>query len=376
MKTHLLTTPSWKALTLAALAVCAHLTMTHDIAAQTILSRMPDETAPHEGTWLQWPHQYTYGTRYRNSLDATWVAMTRSLVAGEKVHIIAYNSTERTRITGLLNTAKVPLTNVTFDVRATDDCWVRDNGPVFVVTPSGQRKVLDWGFNGWGKDAPYTKDNVIPAVVASKLGLPRVDLNGYVIEGGAVEHDGNGTMLATRSSVLDRTRNPSLSQAAVESALRANMGFTKFIWLTGAYGGKDDITDMHIDGFAKFGPNRTLITMGSADLAYWGVPAADIIALNNASDTVGVRYTQVVLPLTARDVVTTSGQSLGFKGSYVNFYVANTVVLVPIYLDPNDAVALGIVQRLYPGRTAVGIDCRNLFAQGGMVHCVTQQQPK
>ena len=361
---------------LAAIAVFAPLATPSKSAAQSIVTTMPDESAAHEGTWLQWPHAYTYGTSYRNSLDATWVAMTRALVPGEKVHIIAYNSTESTRIKALLTTAKVPLTSVTFLLRATDDVWVRDNGPVFVFDASGQKKILDWGFNGWGLDTPYTKDNTVPVAVATALNMPRIDLNSTVLEGGAIEHDGHGTMLATRSSTLLNKRNPGLTQAALEARLKANLGFTKFIWLTGAFGGQDDITDMHIDGFAKFGPNRTLITMSASDLDYWGVPSADITQLYQATDANGALYTRVLLPLTARDVVQTNGRSLGYKGSYANFYVANTAVLVPIYNDANDAVALSIVQQLYPGRSAVGIDCRNLFANGGMVHCVTQQQPK
>jgi agmatine deiminase len=344
--------------------------------AQTILGHLPSMESPHGGTWLQWPHQYTYGATYRNRLDATWVAMVRALVAGEKVHIIAYDATEQARITGLLNTAAVPLTNVNFLLRQTDDCWVRDNGPIFIFDTNTDLKITDWGFNGWGLDTPYAKDNTVPLGVATNLGLPRVDLNTVVIEGGAIEADGHGVMMATRSSIFDTNRNPGLTQARMQSILTTNFGVTKFIWLDGAPGGTADITDMHIDGFAEFAPNRTVVTMSNADLAYWGLPPADIATLNAATDINGVAYNFVRLPLTANNVVTTYGNNLGYKGSYVNFYVGNTVVLVPTYSDPNDATALNLVQTLYPGRTVVGIDVRNLFANGGMIHCVTQQQPE
>ena len=355
-------------LSLAAVALTA-------CTAQTIQTRMPDEADRHEGTWLTWPHQYTYGTAYRNSLDATWVAMTQALVAGERVHIIAYNSTEQTRITSLLTAAAVPLANVNFLVRQTDDVWVRDNGPVFVFDNSNQLKLTDWGFDGWGDDTAFAKDNTVPSAVAAALSLPLVNLNATVLEGGAIEHDGHGVMMAARSSILDTARNPGLTQAQLESTLRTNLGFTKFIWLDGAFGGTDDITDMHIDGFMRFAPNRTLVTMSSADLTYWGLSAADIATLNAATDSNGAAYTFVRLPLTANDVKVTSGRSLGYKGSYANYYVANNVVLVPAYNDPNDAPARAIIAPLYPGRTVVGIDVRNLFENGGMVHCVTQQQP-
>ncbi len=343
--------------------------------AQNIQSYMPDEADPHEGTWLQWPHHYTYGTAYRNSLDATWVAMTKALRQGEKVHIIAYNSAERTRITYLLLAAGVPTLNVDFLLRKTNDVWVRDNGPLFVYDNDDNLRITDWGFNGWGYDTPYRADNTVPNGVANSLGLPRVDLNSVVLEGGAIEVDGKGVLMATRSSTLENERNPNLTQAEFESVLTTHLGVTKFIWLDGAYGGQDDITDMHIDGFARFGLNHTLVTMSRSDLSYWGLSGADINTLYQASNINGAPYRFVPLPLTAKNVVTTAGRSVGFKGSYVNYYVGNTVVLVPTYNDANDAVALNILRQLYPSRTVVGIDVRNLYQNGGMVHCVTQQQP-
>lgn len=336
---------------------------------------MPDENAPHEGTWLTWPHHYTYGTTYRNRLDATWVAMTAALVQSEKVHIIAYNSTQRTRIQNLLNAAGVPLAQVNFVLRQSNDCWVRDNGAIYVYSASNTLKATDWGFNGWGYDTPYVKDNTVPTAMASSSGVTLQNLNSIVLEGGAIEVDQDGVMLATRSAILEPDRNPGLTQAQLQNSLVANLGIAKFIWLNGAPGGADDITDMHIDGFARFGPAGTIVTMSPASLAYWLVPSGDITTLYNATDINNVPYNFVQLPLTANNVVTTYGQNLGYKGSYVNFYVANTRVLMPSYNDPNDNVAQAILQGLYPGRTVVKIDCRNLYANGGMVHCVTQQQP-
>lgn len=262
-----------------------------------------------------------------------------------------------------------------FLLRRNDDCWVRDNGPIFVYGPNDLLKLTDWGFNGWGFDTPYLKDDSVPVAVASALGVPRLDLSSTVLEGGAIEVDGHGVLMATRSSILEPHRNPGLTQAQLQSTLSANLGVTKFIWLDGAPGGQLDITDTHIDGFARFGPARTLVTMSSANLSYWGLSAADISTLTNATDIDGVPYALVQLPLTARNVVTTYGFNVGFKGSYANYYVANSMVLVPTYADANDAQAMSILQQLYPGRTALAIDVRNLYREGGMVHCVTQPQP-
>lgn len=346
----------------------------------------PDETELHEGTWLQWPHHYEYGTTYRNENDATWVAMTNALQVNEKVHIIAYNSTEATRIINLLTSASVPLTNVDFKIFQTNDVWVRDNGPIYVRNSSGQLVIQDWGFNGWGGDYNFSKCNPIPTSIATATSTTVINLNSIMtVEGGSWEMDGAGTFLATKSAILAQTnpttptgihalRNVGMTEAQANAIFSQYLGATKFIWLNGWFS-RDDITDAHIDGFAKFAPGNKLITMSQADLLYWGASQSDINTLYAATNANNIPYTIVTIPLTANNVVKTNGTNLGYKGSYANYYVANNRVLVPNYNDPNDAIANNIIAGLYPGRTVVGIDVRNLYSNGGMVHCVTQQQP-
>ncbi|MEA3446627.1 MAG: agmatine deiminase family protein [Bacteroidota bacterium] len=341
--------------------------------AQSIQYTMPEEITQHEGTWLQWPHNHTYPPYYRSDLEPTWIAMTDALVAGENVHIIAYDSIEYNHIVQVLTNASVPLTNVDFFIYPNNDVWVRDNGPIFVFDNNGDIAILDWGFNGWGNAAPYSLCDVIPQLVSTDIALPYVDLSAMVLEGGSFEIDGNGTLMATKSSIINTNRNPLLTQIQIENYMTINIGVTNFIWLDGVAG--LEITDMHIDGFARFHDSSTIVTMDSLDLIYWEVPAADINTLYCAQNIVGNPYTYIYLPLTANNVVTTWGQNLGYKGGYVNYYIGNTAVLVPSYNDPNDATAISILQTLYPSRTVVGIDVRNLYYGGGMVHCVTQQQP-
>jgi len=343
------------------------------INAQTILYTMPEEIAQHEGTWLQWPHNHTYPPYYQDDLEPTWIEMTRELVAGENVHIIAYDSIEHDHIVQVLTNAGVPLTNVDFYIHPNDDCWVRDNGPIFVFDNNGDMVILDWGFNGWGNAAPYALCDVIPQLVSSDIGVPSVDLSAMVLEGGSFEIDGNGTLMATKSSIINPNRNPSLTQTQIEEYMTINLGVTNFIWLDGVAG--LEITDMHIDGFARFHDSTTIVTMDSLDLIYWEVPPDDISILYNAQNIDGNPYNYVYLPLTVNNVVTTWGQNLGYKGSYINYYIGNAAVLVPTYNDPNDPVAISILQSIYPTRTVVGIDVRNLYSNGGMIHCVTQQQP-
>lgn len=339
-----------------------------------IIYTMPEESSPHEGTWLQWPHQYQYGITYRNRLDATWIAMTKELIPGEKVHIIAYDQAEQERITALLEKEAVPLSNIDFSIYPTDDVWVRDNGPIYVKDKHGNLFIEDWGFNGWGQKAAYDNCNAIPAKIAASQQIQRIDLNGVMInEGGSVEIDGKGVLMACKSAVLNENRNPGMTQQQAEEIFTRYLGVKKFIWLDGKAG--LDITDMHIDGFARFANASTIITMNEDDLNYWQVPEDDISKLYAAANSENVAYKFVKVPLTQNDVVTTYGKNLG-KASYINYYIANNSILVPKYNDPHDEVAINIIQQLYPGKKVVGIDCRNLFANGGMIHCVTQQQPR
>ena len=343
--------------------------------AQTVQYTMPGEDMQHEGTWLQWPHNFTYPPWHQDDNESAFIEMVAALEIGEKVHIIVYDANEQTHVQQTLTTASISLTNIDFFIHPNDDYWVRDNGPIFVYDSNNNLTILDFGFNGWGGDTQYSLCDTIPSLLATDLNIPVIDLSGFVLEGGSIEIDGHGSVMLTRSSVSAADRNPNLTEAQIEDYMTTYLGLTNFIWLDGQFGGAQDITDMHIDGFAKFVDSSTIITFSNSDLLYWGLSTADIAALNAATNVSGNSYTLVTLPLTQNNVVTTWGNNIQFKGSYVNYYVANTVVLVPIYDDPNDSIALNIIQGQYPNRTVVAIDCRNLYFNGGMVHCVTQQQP-
>jgi agmatine deiminase len=346
---------------------------------------MPHENDEHEGTWLQWPHSFEYGTKFRDRLESTWIAMTKALYKQENVHIIAYNTNEVKRITNVLQKSGLssPLPkSIDFHISPTNDVWVRDNGPIFVKnitsTDSGKKSpiILDWGFNGWGEKFNYDESNAVPESVGIANSIPTIDLNEVVLEGGAIELDGDGTMMATKSSTTASSRNALLSQEEIENYFRQYLGVQKFIWLNGKAG--SDITDMHIDGLMKFVNSTTVVTTIKKDLKHHFVPDSDINILLNATNRHGIPYNYVYLPLTKKNVRTTYGfiRDVGYKGTYINYYVANGKVLMPSYNDENDLVAQNILQKLYPDRVVVKIDCRNLFKQGGMVHCVTQQQPK
>lgn len=362
---------------------CSQESETDQTIPTEILYTVPEESDPHEGTWLQWPHQYQYGIEYRNGLDATWVAMTSALVSSEKVHIIAYNQTEKDRIIALLNAQSISMTNIDFKIYKTDDVWVRDNGPIYAKDTNGNLVIEDWGFNGWGEKIDDQTGELIesincdaiPSKIAADQGKNLIDINSIMInEGGSVVMDGNGTLMACKSSILNKNRNPGMTQAEAEAIFTKYLGQTNFIWLDGQAG--LDYTDQHIDGFAIFCNQNTIVTMEQNDLLDYDVKQSDINKLYTAKKKDGTAYTFLKVPLTQNNVIKTDGTDLGIKGSYINYYIANNKVLVPNYNDPNDAIANAKIQTLYPTRTVVGIDVRNLYENGGMVHCVTQQQPQ
>ncbi len=290
-----------------------------------ILYTMPEESEPHEGTWLQWPHEYQYGITYRNRLDATWVDMTKELLTSEKVHLVVYDQFEKDRVITLLTTANIPITNIDFKIYKTDDVWVRDNGPIYVKDKNGILVIEDWGFNGWGNKAEFANCNAIPTKIATEQGKLLVDINSIMTnEGGSVEIDGNGTFMACKSSILNKNRNAGMTQTQAEAIFTKYLGVTNFVWLDGVAG--LEITDQHIDGFARFGNANTIVTMEQNDLLDFQVKQSDIDKLYAAKNKNGVQYNFLKIPLTKNNVVTMYGKNLGYKGSYVNYYIANTKV--------------------------------------------------
>jgi agmatine deiminase len=334
---------------------------------------MPDEKSQHEGTWLQWPHKFTYGEGYKQEIEPIWIDMASTLSQGEKVHIVTYNEVEKEKINKILTDKGVNMKKIDFFIYPTDDVWARDNGPIFVYDNDKNLKIIDWGFNGWGKKTPFKKDALLRESLSKELGIEKIDLKTVVLEGGAIELDGQGTCLATRSAVTNKNRNPKLSEVEIENYIKDNLGITNFIWLDGVSGA--DITDFHIDGFAKFYDKSTIITLSENDLTEWGVSNKDIKTLMNSKNALDQDYKYVYLPLSKNNVILENGKKLDYKGSYANYYIGNKVVLVPNYNDPNDKIANDIIQNLYLDRTVIGIDVRELYQHGGMIHCVTQQQP-
>lgn len=330
----------------------------------------PDENEPHEGTWLIWPHAHTYGKKYAHELEPIWIQMVKALAPGEKVHIIAYNESLKRHIQMKLSAAGVDSHQVNYVIAKSNDVWVRDTGPMFVFDQQHHLKIVNFSFNGWGKKTPYQNDNQIPQKVAQATNIPLVNDTRLVLEGGAINIAADGTVLACRSSVTNKNRNPQLSQAQIEQHLRRYLGAKHFIWLDGVTG--EDITDAHIDGFARFYNEQTIMTVPKRDFfeLYEGIKASDYRRLKNAKNAAGKPYHYIEIPLTKKNVT-----GLDYKGSYLNYYLGNKVLLLPVYGDANDRLAIKQMQELYPDHQVVPINVTKLYKNGGMLHCVTQQQP-
>ena len=330
----------------------------------------PHEGVQHEGTWLQWPHDKTYEGSIE-AYESIWIEMTKGLVTGENVHLIVYDEAEKERVTNVLTNENIDMSKVDFYVFPTNDVWIRDNGPIFVYDKDGSLLIENWQFNGWGNKAPYKKDNLIPTKISDATGIPKVDID-MIMEGGALELDGNGTCISTLSCVNNDNRTSNFTLEEIEAYLTKYYGVTNFIWLDGVAG--MDITDNHIDGMMKFFNEKIIIADSEFDLNLEDLSDDDDEKkLLTATNIDGEPYEFIFLPSTKDAVVEVKGEWM--KGSYLNFYVGNKVVLVPNYNDKNDKIANQILQELYTDKEIIGIDVRNLYADGGMIHCVTQQQP-
>ncbi len=345
---------------------------------------MPAEWEKHEGTWLQWP-QDEVEPGYQLKQEHTWLKMVKILGRYENVHIITSDERQRDHIAYQLDYFGIGPANIDMHIIPINDIWARDNGPIFVVNDDGGLAITNWTFNGWGNRFEHKLDNQVPPIIGEKLSLP-VFSPPLVMEGGAVEVNGQGTFMATRTSIIDPHRNPGKSQAEIEQILSDYLGVTHFIWLTGAGRGQcekwGDTTDSHIDIVARFTGESTVLYNWSNDRSdpRYTMFAKHYQELKEATTETGKPLTLVPLPAPENGVYQVSvgsgwRESTYTDAAYSNYLVANGVVLVPVFGNANDAQALKIIGEQFPDRDVIGLDCVSLTEDGGAIHCVTQQQP-
>jgi agmatine deiminase len=337
--------------------------------------RMPAEWEPHASTWLTWPRPdgISFPDRYF-AVPLIYGKLIGQLVQFEDVNISVWDTEMEIWVRDLLKEMRVPLDRVHFHNFPAYEPWCRDHGPIFLVRDVAgvrEKAVVDWDYNAWGgKYPPFDLDDVIPQHVSSLRELPLFS-PGIVLEGGSIDGNGHGTLLTTESCLLNPNRNPHLSKEQIEQSLRDHLGVTNILWLGDGIVGDD--TDGHVDDLARFVSANTVVTVVEDDPAdaNHSVLQDNLCRLRGMRDQNGNILRVVQLPMPGP--VESQGQRL--PASYANFYIANGLVLVPTYRDPNDAEALSILGKLFPERRVIGIDSTDLVWGLGSFHCITQQEP-
>ncbi len=337
----------------------------------------PAEWHPHRGTLISWPRPegISFPDRHHEAIEDI-AGLIRVLVTREEVHLNVPNANYERLVREFLRSRKVPLGRVHFHFIKTNECWARDHGPAFVLrTRRGKTEaaIVDWGFNAWGgKYPPYDADDAVPTRIAEELGLP-VFHPGIVMEGGAVDFNGAGTVLTTRSCLLNKNRNRTLSKTDIECFLRDYYGQRHVVWLGDGIEGDD--TDGHIDDLARFLDARTIaigMETNRRDPNFAILQRARR-ALDQARDQDGRPFDIIELPMPKP--VSHDGQRL--PATYLNFYFVNGALLVPTFGQPaRDRQAMAVLQHHLPRRKVMGVDCRALIWGLGAIHCFTQQIPR
>ena len=344
---------------------------------------LPAEWEPHAATWLSWPHNA--GDWPGKFAVIPWVygEMARKIAAGENVRLLVRHNQDRQFARRVLKRAGVDLRKIQFVIHPTDRGWTRDTGPIFVrKSESGKQKaetaIVHLHFNGWAKYKNYRQDAQIPATAArllrQRLFYAEVSGRPFTTEGGGIEANGRGTLLATEQCYLDpkiQVRNPGLGKAEIETALKNYLGATNIFWL--AKGPEGDDTHGHVDDVCRFVNDKTLVLVREQNPrdANYRPLGENWERIGGLRLEDGGKPEVIALPMPA---------PLYFDGvrlpaSYANFYICNACVMVPTFNDPNDRVALGILGELFRDRPVVGIHAVDLVWGFGALHCLTQQQP-
>ena len=366
--------------------------------------RMPAEWEPHEATWIAWPHNRSDWPGKFESIPWIYAEIVRHLARVERVNILVDDEGAESKARGVLVRAHVlpekaaaagkPAGNVRFFQIPTDRVWTRDYGPIFVRRDASRESRRDsrkgdlpavaataWRFNAWAKYNDWKLDAPAGAEIAKRLRLPawqpevRIDgeLHRIVLEGGSIDVNGRGTLITTEECLLSEVqeRNPGVSREHLEEVLADYLGIEKVIWLERGIAGDD--THGHVDDITRFVGGRTVVTAYEPDPDDPNhEPLSDNFRwLKKSTDQAGKSLKVVKLPMPAP--VYFEGQRL--PASYANFYIANKLVLVPVFGDRNDRVALNTLAEIFAEREVVGIYCRDFIWGLGALHCMTQQQP-
>jgi agmatine deiminase len=351
---------------------------------------MPAEWAPHAATWIAWPHNPADWPNKFQPIPWVYCEIVRHLSQVEDLHILVNDEDDERRALNMLRRQGANVARLHFHCWRTDRVWLRDSGPIFVKkyaegsvkNAASEVALTNWKFNAWAKYDNWRNDDLIPKQVATLYGMtsfePSVTLadgktKRLVLEGGSIDTNGEGVLLTTEECLLSEVqqRNPGVSREQLEEAFREYLGIEKIIWLNRGCAGDD--THGHVDDISRFvGTNKilTAVEPNTADENHLPL-AENLERLHAARNLKGRSFTIKTLPMPAPVVF--EGQRL--PASYANFYIANGLVLVPTFNDPNDRIALNTLAECFPDRTVTGIHCTDFIWGLGALHCMTQQEP-
>lgn len=350
--------------------------------------RMPGEFEPHQGVYMLWPYRPDNWRNGGKPAQKTFVNVARAISHFEHV-TVGVNDDQYANARTMLpdDVAVVELSS--------NDSWIRDCGATFVVNDQGNLRGVDWTFNAWGGLVdglyfPWDRDNRVAQKMTELERVDRYRLNDFVLEGGAIHVDGEGTLITTEECLLSKGRNPQLSKEQIEAVLKESLNLEQIIWLKkGIY---NDETNGHVDNIANFvKPGEVVLawTDDQSDSQY-AISRENLDILENATDAKGrkIKVDKLYLP---KPITITQEESEGvdavdgtlprtagerLAASYVNYYTANGGIVFPLFNDPADERAQATLQALYPDRKVVGVPAREVLLGGGNIHCITQQIPR
>ena len=333
----------------------------------------PAEWTRHEATWLTFPsHEESFPGKM-NDILTPYMTLLRIISQGEKIRLNVDNAQTKQKVIELSAEYGIELAQAELFIHPSDDVWCRDHGPSFLINPDRQQNkkvIVNWEFNAWGGKYPCEHDNAISGLIAEKSGL-KVFTPGVIMEGGSVEMNGDGTLIASESCLLNQNRNPQLERRDIERYLTEYFGVEQVLWLSAGIAGDD--TDGHIDNVTRFVNRDTVVTMiepDTHDVNYLPLrenlqQLKSLRLLNNKS----LHIVEIPMP----SPVYHKGQRL--PASYANFYICNHAVVVPTFRCKEDDRVLQIFEDLFKDRKVVGIDAVDIVWGFGSFHCLTQQEP-
>lgn len=332
----------------------------------------PAEFERHDSTWLSWPHKEASWPGKIETIYPAYSAFVKTVAKSECVNINIANEAMKVTASEHLDKAGANLSNIRFHQNPTNDAWCRDHGPAFLVNRKEKKKaIVDWGYNAWGeKYPPYDLDDVIPTRIGNDMGI-QVFSPGIVMEGGSVDFNGAGAVLTTTSCLLNKNRNPHLSQKQIEEYLAAYYGVDEVLWLGDGIVGDD--TDGHIDDITRFVNADTVVTVvepNATDENHHPLEE-NLKALKKMKLAGGKSLNIIELPMP--DPVIYQDQRL--PASYANFYICNGSIVVPTFRCKKDHQALMILEKAFPAHEVVGIDSVDIIWGLGSFHCLSQQEP-